>query len=75
MNLYEKAKRGLIGKRALPVIPYDIKVLPVRQVRVFTTKGQLGTPTYHIVDPDGREIAFHRQDAVVAYYALGASLK
>ena len=65
MNLYEKAKRGLIGKR----------VLPVRQVRVFTTKGQLGIPTYHIVDPDGREIAFHRQDAVVAYYALGAALK
>jgi len=64
MNLYERAKRGLIGK-----------TLPLSQARVFTTEGQRGIFTYHITDADGRETAFHRSDAVVIMHGLTAALK
>lgn len=46
------------------------------QVRVFTTGGIHRLPaTYHIADSDGRELAMSRDDAVVAFYALGTALK
>jgi len=46
------------------------------QVKVFTTGGIQRLPaTYHIADSDGREVAMSRDDAVVAFYALGTALK
>ena len=65
MNLYTKAKKGLLGKRA-PTVGL---------VRVFTTRRWMAQPTYHITDPEGREIAMTRQDAVVACHALRVALK
>ena len=46
-----------------------------RQIRVFATKGQMDITTYHIRDADGREVAMHRDDAVVASLALAVTLK
>lgn len=64
MNLYERAKRGLLGK-----------TLPLSRARVHTTEGPLGIFTYHIADADGRETAFHRSDAVVVMHGLSTALK
>ena len=65
MNLYEKVKAGLYPRRQ-PTCP---------SLRVFTTQGRLGWHTYHVIDPDGREIALTRDAAVVAHSHLGALLK
>ena len=59
MNLYEKAKRGLIGKRALPRL---VDVRPVGE-------------NYSIQDRSDNRVVLSRDDAVVAYYALGVALK
>ncbi len=64
-NLYQKAKRGLLGNRNLVTA----------RGRVFTTKGMLGFPTYHALDADGREISMTREVAVVVHQALGVALK
>lgn len=61
MNLYQRAKRGLLDSQ------------PVQsQVRVFVTP--TGWPTFHIQDADGREVAMHRTDAVVVMLALKTAL-
>lgn len=65
MNLYEKFKAGLLGRKARVH----------SQARVFSTPLKYGGYSYHIIDPDGRESAMVRTDAVVVYHALGAALK
>lgn len=64
MSLYEKFKRGLLGRNPLPKLP-----------RVFTTKGRYDITTFHVEDRDGREIALHRSDAVIIMHGLQVALK
>lgn len=65
MNLYERFKAGLLGRKAKPC----------SRVRVFTKPLRYCGHSYHLIDADGREVAMVRSDAVVAVRALEAQLK
>jgi len=65
VNLYERFKAGLLGRK--PRI--------CSRVRVFTKPLRYYGYRYHLIDPDGREVAMVRSDAVVAVRALDAILK
>ena len=65
MNLYERFKAGLLGR----------KPRVYSRVRVFTKPLRYSGYSYHLIDSDGREVAMGRTDTVVAIRALDAALK